>query len=335
MIDNGEIIEKRQRIAYIDIAKGIAIFLMVVGHSYSEYNSFLTYIYSFHMPFFFLISGILYGYKVQNGGHLILNISRKVKTLLLPYAIWGALYKLFLSVFQIIGGDCVSDTLLKSGKEFIELNSGAMWFLPVMFIAFLIFLLIYKIKKGGYVVFVAIMFIGILAPQTNNPYLDTLYRAFIGSGFLAIGFYGCKIFQYRISIPALGVLFIINLFLAFINGKVDLLTRVFHNFILYVIVACLGSYLLLSFSRLLTEHIKSQKWLEKIEYAGRSTIEILCLHMFVIETYRLLDYKIMGNILPQLGIFEGIIIAFIVYLLLVLVLPYVSRYIAFTFGKIK
>ncbi len=325
--------QKRQRIAYIDVAKGIVIFLMVVGHSYSKPNNIITYIYSFHMPFFFLISGVLYGYRVQNGGHLILNFNRKVKTLLLPYVIWGALYKLFLAVFQIIGGGRVSDTLLKNGKEFIELKSGAMWFLPVMFIAFLIFLFIYKMKKVGYVIFVVIMFIGMLAPETNNPYLDALYRAFVGSGFIVIGFYGCKVFQYRMSGPALGVLFAINLFLVFINGKVDLLTRVFHNYILYVIVACVGSYLLLSFARLLTEHLGSKKWVEKIEYAGKSSIEILCLHMFVIEVCRFLDYKIMGNILSQLGIFEGIIIALIVYLLLVLVLPYSSRYIAFTFGK--
>ena len=236
-------------------------------------------------------------------------------------------------MFQIIGGGRVSDTLLKNGKEFIELKSGAMWFLPVMFIAFLIFLFIYKMKKVGYVIFVVIMFIGMLAPETNNPYLDALYRAFVGSGFIVIGFYGCKVFQYRMSGPALGVLFAINLFLVFINGKVDLLTRVFHNYILYVIVACVGSYLLLSFARLLTEHLGSKKWVEKIEYAGKSSIEILCLHMFVIEVCRFLDYKIMGNILSQLGIFEGIIIALIVYLLLVLVLPYSSRYIAFTFGK--
>ncbi len=47
------------RITYIDVSKTICIFLMVVGHWTS--NSFLlTYIYSFHMPALFVLSGMLY-----------------------------------------------------------------------------------------------------------------------------------------------------------------------------------------------------------------------------------------------------------------------------------
>lgn len=49
----------KDRISYIDVSKTICIFLMVVGHWTS--NSFLLgYIYSFHMPALFVISGMLY-----------------------------------------------------------------------------------------------------------------------------------------------------------------------------------------------------------------------------------------------------------------------------------
>ena len=34
--------------------------------------------------------------------------------------------------------------------------------------------------------------------------------------------------------------------------------------------------------------------------------------MFVLETIRLIDYKVFGNILPKLGILEGIILGIIV-----------------------
>lgn len=47
----------RERILYVDIAKFVGITLMVIGHSgltgYLE-----NWIYAFHMPFFFLISGM-------------------------------------------------------------------------------------------------------------------------------------------------------------------------------------------------------------------------------------------------------------------------------------
>lgn len=50
---------KQERIAYIDVAKTICIFFMVVGHWTSNHLLFM-YIYSFHMPALFVISGYLY-----------------------------------------------------------------------------------------------------------------------------------------------------------------------------------------------------------------------------------------------------------------------------------
>ena len=47
------------RIVYLDSAKFICIFLMVVGH-WTSNETLLLYIYSFHMPALFVISGMLY-----------------------------------------------------------------------------------------------------------------------------------------------------------------------------------------------------------------------------------------------------------------------------------
>ncbi|MBR1411282.1 MAG: acyltransferase family protein [Prevotella sp.] len=56
---NKELLGREQRISYIDSAKSICIFLMVLGHCIE--NRILTYyIYSFHMPAMFILSGILY-----------------------------------------------------------------------------------------------------------------------------------------------------------------------------------------------------------------------------------------------------------------------------------
>lgn len=49
----------------LDIAKGIVIILMVIGHCYSTQNEILYMIYAFHMPFFFIVSGLLYGKNVE------------------------------------------------------------------------------------------------------------------------------------------------------------------------------------------------------------------------------------------------------------------------------
>lgn len=45
-----------KRIEWIDVAKGICIVLMVVGHTRLP-SIISNWIWSFHMPFFFFISG--------------------------------------------------------------------------------------------------------------------------------------------------------------------------------------------------------------------------------------------------------------------------------------
>ena len=49
----------------LDIAKGVTIILMVIGHCYSSNNCILTLIYGFHMPAFFMISGMIFGMKLM------------------------------------------------------------------------------------------------------------------------------------------------------------------------------------------------------------------------------------------------------------------------------
>ena len=50
------VMEKKNRISWCDIYKGIVIIIVVVGHATGKFNQ---YIYQFHMAAFFLISGNL------------------------------------------------------------------------------------------------------------------------------------------------------------------------------------------------------------------------------------------------------------------------------------
>ena len=43
------------RLRYIDFTKGLAIILMIFGHTMSKINCLHIWIYSFHMPIFFII----------------------------------------------------------------------------------------------------------------------------------------------------------------------------------------------------------------------------------------------------------------------------------------
>ena len=71
-------INKSNRIDYIDIARGIVIVLMVLGHSYSQSNVIVHWLYSFHMPFFFIVSGHLSAMKREEQVNIIEECKSKL-----------------------------------------------------------------------------------------------------------------------------------------------------------------------------------------------------------------------------------------------------------------
>jgi fucose 4-O-acetylase-like acetyltransferase len=65
----------KQRIEYIDVAKGIGIILVAAGIFIYSANGGIrdfavSWIYSFHMPLFFFISGFLFTASNKNFTHL-------------------------------------------------------------------------------------------------------------------------------------------------------------------------------------------------------------------------------------------------------------------------
>ena len=80
---------KRKRIEELDILKGIAIILMVVGHTGIHCTRF---IFLFHMALFVIASGCTYNSRSSdNLSNVLKYIFKKVKRLWLPYFAWNSL----------------------------------------------------------------------------------------------------------------------------------------------------------------------------------------------------------------------------------------------------
>lgn len=107
--------EQNKYLEKIDIARGIAVLLVIMGHGISDIylSSMETYtiagkwifdlIYSFHMPLFVFLSGYC-NYKVvslKDKGSRAIFLNRRFQRLMVPYLVWGVLY-VFL---DIIGGN--------------------------------------------------------------------------------------------------------------------------------------------------------------------------------------------------------------------------------------
>ena len=142
-------INKTGRIRELDILRGFASLLMILGHSFIIHpiniskviwcNELQRFIYNFHMELFFLIAGAVYFCK--NYGQFIAS---KTKRLVVPYAFFG----IFNALIHAYGGDIVSKTVpMAEGLFKLLFKGGGYWFIFSLFTVFLIFPVIEKICK--------------------------------------------------------------------------------------------------------------------------------------------------------------------------------------------
>lgn len=139
---------------YIDLLKGITIFLVVLGH----HDTILTNcIYSFHMPLFFFISGIFH----SNYNSYKKLIVKKVKSLIIPYFIFAStLFIFWLVIGRKYGESAIKNTPIKIAFNGIFIGSNIkgyssmewgspVWFLLCLFIVINLcyFILKLEIKK--------------------------------------------------------------------------------------------------------------------------------------------------------------------------------------------
>lgn len=115
------------RICWIDVAKGITIILMVLGHS-SLPSIISRFIWAFHMPLFFLASG---GVTNCDKYTFLDFLCRRIKTLVLPFGIYSIILCVILAI-DARSCDIFFD-VLKNGW-----GGYALWFIPVLFVASII-----------------------------------------------------------------------------------------------------------------------------------------------------------------------------------------------------
>ena len=90
MAHNNNILMPNKRILFIDNARSIALFLVVFAHLYDSHTKVALFIYAFHMPLFFLISGYLH--KDEMFKDLIKKLTKKLLIPLDFFFIIGYLY---------------------------------------------------------------------------------------------------------------------------------------------------------------------------------------------------------------------------------------------------
>lgn len=111
----------RKREAWIDVVKGLGIIFVVIGHVNTE-GFLLQWIYTFHMPLFFALSGFLlkkFSADVSFGKFFL----KRTQTILWPFV----LFRVLLFIYWII-----------VESHFRPMDLGPIWFLIVLYIVELI-----------------------------------------------------------------------------------------------------------------------------------------------------------------------------------------------------
>lgn len=313
---------EKERIHYIDVAKGLAILIVVLGHcaatAIGSHSRLFYTIYSFHMPFWFFLSGMLYSTKTWQ-----VFFSGKVKSLLLPY--------LFFFLINVISFQVLNQLGYPQFHNYVKF--GGLWFLLALFYVVISYFVLdtycFRKLKGinrkVVLTILAFCFLIVGVGGGKDLPISALSTAMVCFFFFHLGvlvreFKGNLNYQTkRDRTIVLGLSLILIFILAYtapINPvPVDVNYGRYGNKVLFLVQALLG---ILGFL-LLAAALKKNNI---IEYLGRNSLLILVIH---IPLWRLFDA--LFSIVGLLGYVRLLCVFICVSILTLLVLIPINKFI--------
>ena len=277
----------KNRVGYFDIAKGIGIILVVIAHIEYMPLGLREYIVTFHMPAFFVISGMLMrltGEKERPVRPLILH---KLQRIMLPYLVFSIIYPLVdLVKFGITKEGYSIQLFLQDLLAGVTMTGvSVLWFLPALFFSELIVLAAAKnVKKPLVWLLLALLFIALWQVPFLVPGLAlTMWRIIYCSILVMLGYMAFPLIN-RVSgypvilLPVSAVLFVTLYFTGLANGIVDLHYITFGNKALYYLNAMMGSLALIMLSIFIESKLMSIIG-RMLEFFGRHSLFIMITHI--------------------------------------------------------
>ncbi|WP_034919501.1 acyltransferase family protein [Gillisia sp. CAL575] len=269
-----------ERLGFVDIAKGLGIILVVVGHI-SPIKQLNQLIYTFHMPLFFLISGMFirtnYSTKELAKKHFYRLIIPLLffSLLFFPYQIFNLkmagdlTYKNAIAISPIFGGNGITTTF---------------WFPQVLFIS-LILINILKIRLGKERLMLLLLSVVLLIfshiistfsflkyfPFSISVILYAIPMLLIGNSLRDFDFE-----KYKAPLVFLMIIAIVFFFMK-LNYEFDMKNNMYGIPIVSELMAIITTAGVLSLSAYLKEGILGTA----IAYIGNASLVIMFLHQFI------------------------------------------------------
>lgn len=264
----------KQRVVWIDAARGLGIFFIVLGHTPLP-GFIFKYLFSFHVPLFFFISGLLFNKdKFPDWKSFLIH---RGKRLLLAYFVFAVLIYLYWLVFgYITAAEPIGSQSIWAifyGSDSLKYMFTPLWFLPCLFITENIFYLLQKYLKQGWLLLVIsiLTLIGLIYGRVNLQTLPwSLEVSLVAVSFYYMGFLSQKVLSEKKVDWFLPVLFIVGAAFALMNHRVDLLSHTYGNWFYFYLSALAGIGLIIGVSQI---------WPMKfLQILGRDSLFILAFH---------------------------------------------------------
>ncbi len=263
----------KERLDYIDKAKGILILLTVIGHIWQK-GFVHNLIYAFHMPAFFVISGILLSYTQSYRKDYLLFVQERIFAFGIPFAF-----------IEFLG--CCTDILRHGVTQNVKgylyntltlhFNDPNLWFLMDLFLVEIFFVLAIKALKDERAVCAVCVLLFIVSgvlPEGNN-YIDTMISTFRYYLYFTVGFYGHRKLK-KWNLPVfLGAVAIVVLAASVFGKRADGYLSLKN--IVFLASGISGTYMVLQIDRRKLPGICSSL----LSAAGRNTIIIYGTHHII------------------------------------------------------
>lgn len=291
---------------YVDIAKGIGICLVILGHGLFPYHYAID---SFHMPLFFIIAGCTFYPKSID----LVFIGKKIDRIFVPYLFFSIISAAISFVIEKIRG----------GSLYEGPFNGPLWFLPVMFGSIVFYHLFVSSIKHRLLLNLTMLMIAvyeIVLAYFNNRFLPfNMDNMLLSMVFIHIGIYLKNIISLKNKYLLFFVVVIFYGVLLLFSHKYGMDKGLYldgsifiANPVLAPILAVFGSSLILCISYLLEE----VRFLSSIFlWLGKNSLVIMAVHFPFIQITNMLIasseiyHTFVGKVL--MGILEFLLIMLI------------------------
>ena len=280
----------KKRIQWIDIAKGIGIVLMIVGHTFLNESFSRKLVFSFHMPVFFILAGYTFRVKPMRD-----VVQSSVKRLLVPYIIayWAAWLLSFVQqpgLTSEVIVNALAGFVFASGTGIYDLGfppAGVIWFLVALFCSRLTMNAIQGIFEqrgmpewGQFAFWVVFAALGIVIGEVLGIKLPLSYDvSMVACLFMYVGYFAknhdvTRLFKLWWTFPAALVLWIVCIQFSYL----ELAARRYDIAVFAIVGACAGSYMVYQISYLIEQRVEFL--VKPLAWLGVNSLLLLCIHYF-------------------------------------------------------